>query len=318
MLLKQYKVLGCVMAFYPGEGFKEACERIARFVDFLLIVDNSPDSTLELFYINLPTNSEIIYNKNEGAVSGALNIALRRARESGFDYLQVFDQDTALTQEITDALIAGLQRNPTVALLSPRFVNLNTGFPGRVMLNLGKWRVKNIWPRTDIGLVNALFAITSATVIDVKKLPAELYYDERLIIDGVDVDFCLALRTAGLEIRVDTAQCIVHGIGNRRDGGGRWSPTNYSAHRKFLGAKNRVMVWRRYFRLFPGFVLNDIYVFILDSARTVLLENQRLKKSWAILEGLISGFSEKSIKTRKHKRASSINSGTPFDVTALL
>ena len=297
---KQYKTLACIVAFYPGANFEAVCRKAAGAVDLLLIVDNSPDCALSAQKLDFPENTAIICNKNEGAVAGALNIALTMARSKRFDYLQMLDQDTALPDSMLEPLMNALASDPKTALVAPRFINLNTNHPGRVMVNVRKWKIKNTWPREDIGQVNALFAITSASVLDIKKIPEDIYYDERLIVDGCDVDFCLALRQRGLDIRVDTSQCIVHGIGNRKDGGGRWSPTNYSPERKFLGAKNRAMVWRRYFKSFPGFVLNDIYVFLLDTARSVLLEKQRVKKFKAILSGVIGGIAEKNIRRRKH------------------
>jgi rhamnosyltransferase len=290
------------MAFYPGDKFESICRFIAENADFLLIVDNSPESTLLSANYNLPANTSIVYNKNNGAVAGALNIALELARTGKFEYLQLFDQDTVPPPGITAALVNTLVQNPAIVLVSPRFININTNFPGRLMMNYKKWRVKSIWPPNDIGLVSALFTITSASVINMKMLPDNFYYDERLIIDGCDVDFCLALRELGLEIAVDTSQCITHGIGNRKNGGGRWSPTNYSAQRKHLSAKNRVMVWRRYFNSYPGFVLNDIFVFTLDTARSVLLEKEKFKKFKAIFTGLISGARERDIKLRAHPR----------------
>lgn len=295
------KVLACVMAFNPGDQFENNCRVIANMVTTLLVVDNSPVGSLACQQIEWPGNIEIIYNKNLGAVAGALNIALFIARERGYDYLQLFDQDTEPPLQVTAKLISALKLNTEVVMISPRFTNLNTGYPGRVMTDVSKWKIKSIWPRTDIGMLNALFAISSASVIDINRLPAYLYYDERLIIDGCDVEFCLALKTAGFKILVDTSQCITHGIGNRKNGGGRWSPTNYSAQRKYLGAKNRVMVWRRYAGYYPGFILNDLYVFILDSLRTILLEKEKLKKFGAIINGVIAGFHEKKISDRRHR-----------------
>jgi len=60
------------------------------------------------------------------------------------------------------------------------------------------------------------------------------------------------------------------------------------------------MVWRRYFKDFPGFVINDCYIFILDTSRTVLLEKARFKKLWAITTGVVAGMREKNIADRKH------------------
>ncbi|AYL95127.1 glycosyltransferase [Mucilaginibacter celer] len=294
-------VLACIMAFYPGDQFEKNCKAIAEKVSFLLIVDNSPGSTLLNSTVSWPANTEIVYNKNEGAVAGALNIALKVARDRGFDYLQLFDQDTEPPLHVTSQLISALKANPHVVMISPRFTNMNTGHPGRVMMDISKWKIKSVWPRADEGLLNALFAINSASIINMNLLPKDLYYDERLIIDGCDVEFCLALKVKNHTILVDTSQCIIHGIGNRKNGGGRWSPTNYSAQRKYLGAKNRVIVWRRYFKNYPGFILNDLYVFFLDTARTVLLEKERFSKLGAILKGLFEGLKERDIATRKYR-----------------
>ncbi len=293
-----HNLLACVMAFYPSSQFVENCKLIASHADFLLIIDNSPERTLASVNEAWPINSEIIYNENKGAVAGALNIALRVARERNFDYLELFDQDTEPPLHVTNSLIGKLKANPDVVMIAPRFTNLNTGHPGRVMTEVSKWRTRSIWPKTDIGLVSALFTINSSSIINMKLLPKDIYYDERLIVDGCDVEFCLTLKAKNYTILVDTSVSITHGIGNRKNGGGRWSPTNYSAQRKYLGAKNRVMVWRRYAGNFPGFILNDIYVFFLDSVRTVLLEKQKPAKFKAIVKGILHGLMDKQIRKR--------------------
>ncbi len=252
-------VLACITAYYPGPEFENICRIISQQTGLLLIVDNSVEGNLSSQGINFSPNTLVVCNKNEDAISGALNTALKYARGHDFEYLHLFDQDTVPPADITGNLIPAFQTDPKAVIVSPRFLNSSTNFPGRVLLNINKWKVKNFWPGADIGIVNALFTISSAALIHIKRVPRDMFYDRRLFIDNCDVDFCLSLRNEGFEILVDTSVCVIHGIGSRKKGGGRWSATNYSPLRKQLSAKNRMMIWRRYRKNFPGYILNDFF-----------------------------------------------------------
>jgi hypothetical protein len=76
------KLLACIMAYYPGPEFERVCRTIAASATYLVIIDNSPDSSIQNDKFTWPHNSFIFYNKNNGAVAGALNIALAIARKS--------------------------------------------------------------------------------------------------------------------------------------------------------------------------------------------------------------------------------------------
>lgn len=291
-------VLSCITAYYPGNEFENVCRIIAQQTGFLLIIDNSTDNSLAGQQLTFSDNVKVIANSNRYALSGAFNIALQYAKDNGFEYLHIFDQDTVPPNDITTLLLKNFQDNNDVAIVSPRFLNSSTNFPGRVLAGISNWKVKSVWPNMDQGPIKALFTISSASLISINKLPQEAFYDTRLIIDGCDIDFCLSLKDAGLQVLVDPSVTVIHGLGGRRKGGGRWSATNYSPERKQLSAKNRVMIWRRYWDNYPGYVLNDLGVFILDSGRTVLLEKQRIKKIAALITGIWQGLREKTIEKR--------------------
>jgi rhamnosyltransferase len=292
-------VLACITAYYPGTEFENICSIIAQQAALLLIIDNSVEGNLINQGINFSDNIIIKANNNKGAVAGALNIALTYARENGFEYLHIFDQDTMPPAGITTALLAAFETDATAVIISPRFINSSTNHPGRVLTGISKWRVKSMWPKNDVGMVKVLFTISSASLVCIKRLPAEAFYDTRLVVDGCDIDFCLSLKNAGLEVFVNTSVCVWHGLGARKKGGGRWSATNYSPLRKQLSAKNRMMIWRRYWGNYTGYVLNDLYVFLLDSARTLLLEKDRFHKLIALCRGIWQGTQEKNIAERR-------------------
>jgi rhamnosyltransferase len=291
-------VLACITAYYPGSEFENVCRIISQQTRLLLIIDNSIEGNLDDQGIRFTDNTVIICNKNKNTISGALNIALQYARDNSFEFLHIFDQDTVPPADITQSLVQAFKTEPLAAIISPRFINSSTNFPGRVLASVSKWKVKSIWPKTNVGKIKVMFAISSASLIRMSRVPEDLFYDTRLVIDGCDIDFCLCLRNAGFDILIDTSAVVYHGIGARKKGGGRWSATNYSPLRKQLSAKNRMMIWRRYWGFYPGYVLNDFYVFLLDSARTLLLEKNRFGKLVALCKGIWQGMREKNITER--------------------
>jgi len=291
--------MACITAYYPGIEFENICRIISQQTGLLLVIDNSLEGNLNQQGINFTGNTIIIINKNKDTISGALNIALDYARDNNFEYLHIFDQDTVPPENITSALVKDFKTEPAAVIISPRFINSSTNFPGRVLSGVSKWKVKSVWPKLDVGMMEVLFTISSASLICITRLPEDSFYDTRLVIDGCDIDFCLYLRNAGFKIFTDTSVCVYHGIGARKKGGGRWSATNYSPLRKQLGAKNRVIIWKRYWNNYPGYVLNDFYVFLLDSARTLLLEKNHFSKLTALCKGIWQGIREKNISERK-------------------
>jgi hypothetical protein len=73
-----------VTAYYPGGGFHERINAIAGQVALVIVVNNSDSDSLSRD--DFAENVEIRFNKNIGAVAGALNIVLREARHLKFDY----------------------------------------------------------------------------------------------------------------------------------------------------------------------------------------------------------------------------------------
>lgn len=285
--MKDCRLLACVVTYSPDEEVPARLRAIAAQVDHVLVVDNTPARAM------LPVlgdNVSVLFNENRGAISGALNEGLRHARAHGFTHVVLFDQDTEIPQGLCDRLLAASHDRSEAAVVGPRYLNSSTGHPGRIVSVQGFWR-RSLWPSEKDPAFEALFLINSCSMLCIDRIPADLNYDEGLIVDNVDVDFCLALRRQGRTIWCLPQITVAHGIGARRKGSGKWSPTNYSPLRKFLQSKNRVIVWRRYLADHPGFVLQDILVWFLDSARTVVLENDRWGKLGAILKGFAQGWS---------------------------
>ncbi|WP_037485261.1 glycosyltransferase, partial [Sphaerotilus natans] len=274
------------VTYSPDDEVAGRLRAIATQVDHVLVVDNTPARAT---FPALGSNVSVLFNENRGAISGALNEGMRHARANGFTHMVLFDQDTEIPPGLCGRLLDASRTRPDAALIGPRYLNSSTGHPGRIVSLQGFWR-RSLWPVETEPAFEALFLINSCSLLRIDRIPAELRYDEGLIVDNVDVDFCLALRSHERTIWCIPSITVSHGIGARKKGAGKWSPTNYSPLRKYLQSKNRVIVWRRYLTHHPGFVLQDILVWFLDSARTVVLETGRLRKLGAILKGFVEGW----------------------------
>lgn len=283
---RSHRLLACVVTYSPDAAVPERLRAIAAQVDHVLVVDNTP-ARAELAVDD--ARISVVFNENRGAIAGALNAGLRYARQHGYTHLILFDQDTEIPAGLCERLMAFSQAQPQAAIVGPRYLNSSTGHPGRIVSTEGFFR-RSRWPQAGDAPFEALFLINSCSLLCLASLPGDLGYDEGLIVDNVDVDFCLALRRRGGSIWCAPGITVEHGIGARRKGAGKWSPTNYSPLRKYLQSKNRVLVWRRYLGDHPGFVLQDIVVWLLDSARTVVLESGRGEKLGAILRGFVHGW----------------------------
>jgi len=276
-----------IVTFNPDESVQPRIEEIARQVDKLYLIDNSPDAS-PIF--TPPTNTMVIHNKNEGGLAGALNIALRSARDSEFDFLFLFDQDTDITQDFCNNLLNASQNGEYAdfTLFGPRHVNASTNHAVRISTNKGP--LLSHWPQENDQPVECFFIINSCSLIDLRKLPSDLFYDEDLGVDMIDVDFCLAARGKGARSLCIPSITVRHGIGNKREGGHMFSPTNYSSHRKYLQTRNRFITWRRYSNFYPLLIISDMFIWALDSARTLVLEQGRASKARSILRGIIDGL----------------------------
>lgn len=286
-------LLACVVTYRPDEAVRQRIEAIALQVDHVIVVDNTPDSPniqRGRDYLGLDSAKiNVVFNQNRGAIAGALNVALGFARDRGFSHLVLFDQDTEIPPGLCACLLDCAAVHPSAGIIGPRYLNSSTGHPGRIVSMKGFFR-QNVWPASTLEPFEVLFLINSCSVLALDRIPTHLWYDESLIMDNVDVDFCLALRQAGRAIICFPSVTVMHGIGARKPGSSKFSPTNYPPQRKYLQSRNRVVVWRRYAGEHLGFVLQDIFVWLLDSARTLVLEPGRLEKSSAIVRGFLAGW----------------------------
>jgi rhamnosyltransferase len=291
--VRQANVCAAITAYNPDDLFHQRVNLIAEQVAYVIIIDNGDSNFLPPS--KLPDNVEIQINRNRGAVGGALNIALRRARVLSFEYLITFDQDSIVPADLIQKLVA-TSIEVQAAIVGPNYRNSATNAPGRFNV-YGQRLLISQWFPKPVGLREVYCVITSGMLIALRLLPTSMEYRTDFLVDLVDVEFCLKARTYGIRIFVNTDVCMVHTLGNRTSGSWRFSPTNYDPSRRYLTTRNRIILWSEFRRSFTAFVLTDIFLALADFLRTLMLEPNKRGMFSAYYRGVRDG-----VKTVWHAR----------------
>lgn len=194
------KVIAVVSTFEPSlEVVQRATEHV-KLVDHLIIVDDGSRNASALNAIDMPTISVIRLPRNEG-IAAALNAGMRDAIARGAELILTLDQDTTLDSDYVDrirATFAAALPETRVGIVLTSQVNHQPALPPR-------------YSPEGFGLVDE--GIQSGMVISAACLNDIGDLDERLFIDGVDIEYCLRARDAGWAVALAPDTNISHSIG---------------------------------------------------------------------------------------------------------
>ena len=140
-------------------------------------------------------------------------------------------------------------------------------------------------------------AITSGSLIKAEIFEAAGFYDETLFIDYVDTDFCLRVQKGGYKILSVSSAFLEHELGQRQARhffGLQISFRIHTAWRYYYIFRNRLLLYRRYWAIAPGWLLHDLRWLILEVGRIFLLEDGRKPKIRALMHGIKDGLRNKA------------------------
>ncbi len=263
----------CVLVLHePGPGGLEAVRRAARLVARLFVVDNSrPSVRLD----GMPGNVRRIRNGTNLGVARALNQGMLAARDQGFAYALLLDQDSVIERHSVERLLTAHAALDDAFIVCPRVLyEPDAAQP----------------PRKARGAVTRVnVAISSGSLVDLSRLDEVGLHDEKLFVDYVDFEYCLRAATRGcFTYRVEDA-VMHHWLGDQRAArflGIRCHPTRHSPERRYYKTRNMLYVWRKYFRTHPRWVMRSARKLVVEILEIWLFEDRKVEKSLACFEGL--------------------------------
>jgi rhamnosyltransferase len=218
---------------------------------------------------------ESILNERNRGLAAALNQGLDWGEERGLAWILTFDQDTTpgLTLVAEAGRVFDAHRGRPVAVIGAGWIRRRDGGTDC----------------EDPGGVEAAHVITSGALHYVPLWRTLGGFQEDFFIDYVDQEYCLRARSAGYVIARACVPTMSHAIGHPSR---RWmlfrpvSLTNHSPVRRYYITRNRIRVWRAYWRREPAYVAYDMRAAIKELVKLLLFEDVRLGKLRAIAAGI--------------------------------
>ncbi len=249
--------------------------------DFL-VVDNASDNINE-FASCLQGMShclELIRLPQNQGLAAALNRGLQHARDAGYAFALLFDQDSGIDQSYCADMMRAWHEASALdgrtAAIGPRLQDPETGrrTPFRVFNRVLGRSDRAVAPGST--LFQACFLITSGTLLRVDTLAQIGMMRDDYFIDNIDLEWCFRARSSGFSLYGTDQAILHHRIGEASDSllVRRGIIVNHSPLRSYYSTRNRLNLYRqRYAPL--GWKLRDVIRFVLKTVWLLLTSRQR-------------------------------------------
>ena len=279
-------VCAVIVTYHPDELIADRVNTLLQQAGHVIIVDNGSGSA-EIEYLKLVlvrNRVTFLHNETNLGLAAALNRGIREAKDRGYNWLVLLDQDSTpdenMVRELYQHFLAARDLCP-VALIGANFRVAN-------IANFANSPVaKGInWQEVEVVITSGMFMPLST----VERLGP---FRELFFVDLVDYDFCLRARTRGMKILMVTVPIMSHMVGateaKRFLGRVVW-PTNHSAFRRYLMTRNTLILLREYGLKEPIWARRWARAIIMTSIKAILLEEHRLEKFKEISRGVVDGI----------------------------
>lgn len=272
-------ICSVTVLYHPEEMVIENLGSYLGQVERAVIVDNS-ESRNEGLHERIGRAWKCVHlipNQKNLGIARALNQGMDYAMKQGCEYALLMDQDSSLRAETIDILKKALEDNERAFIAAP--------------VREDKDSVR--FSTAESPYTRRLSCVSSGSLVNLKYVSDVGLHDERLFIDLVDHEYCLRANSKGYEIIIANEARMRHRLGHmeeRKFLGMRFYPTHHSPLRKYYKARNSLYVWSKYFFRYPRYVLPGIGTFLKEYLETLLFEKDRMKKTRAILTGLMDFF----------------------------
>lgn len=277
--------MAVVTTFHPEPGLRGRMELLSREVDRILMVDNGsrePGRTEVQSLAELPNVDEVWNGENRG-LANALNQGLEWASARGAMWALLLDQDS--------------QPEPGIVAAATRV--LETAGPGMVaVVGSGIVGTDDRGFVPSGGWLEERAVITSGAFISIEAWRAIGGFRSDFFVDYVDIEFCLRARAHGYRVLRSLTPTLRHAIGRPVRHRLPWrtvTATHHDRARRYSITRNRMLVWRRYWRREPGFVIADAWAFTKELVKVVLFEDDRVRKARAIGAGTRDAFLRRTV-----------------------
>jgi rhamnosyltransferase len=270
-------VCAVFVTYKPRAEFIDNIVNVASQVDHVVVVDNGSSRETEhpLLELGMRPGCTVIPSVENLGIARALNLGVKYALESGYDWVCTFDQDSQVSDGFVSKMLDTYQQSPCpqkVAIIAPSYVDRESGV--RMQLK-----------RSGHGEI--LTAMTSGSVVPLTAIRKLGFFDESLYMDAVDTEFCLRARRKGMSI-LQSPAILWHSLGSTsyyRLFGLRFGVTHHAASRRYYMTRNRLRLLMRYASDWP-WIWRESRTMLLDVAKIAFAEDDKRRKFQAMAAGI--------------------------------
>jgi rhamnosyltransferase len=276
-------VCAVIVTYHPSTEMLENIAEVLAQVQGLVVVDNGSDAN-ELALLRGSSQTlgfQLIENEKNLGLAEALNQGVRWAESQGYLWVMLLDQDSKITEGFVRQMLAAWESHPDrqrLASIHPKYVDPETGVEPMV------WRARDGGP---------VVSTTSGALMPTWIFDRIGWFASEYFIDCVDIEYSLRARTEGYLIADATQAVLLHHAGHPRRLsflGFSFGPTHHSAMRRYYISRNRIAVYRKYFRAFPRWALQSMNEFLRDTIKCFVCEQNRARKCRNFLLGTWDGL----------------------------
>lgn len=279
------RLCAIVVSYFPDEEFPARVAQIAAQVGKVFLVDNATTgpSAETVQTAGQQPGVELLVNSNNQGVAGGLNIGLKNAIRSGFEWAILFDQDSApcptLARKLLD-LWHPLSIAGKPALLGSNYIDRHRGRPA---LRCADGEQTSAQPAV----------IISGTLLSLEAYKAIGPFREEFFMDLVDTDFCHRARNLGYGVYASCEPLMQHAVGHatsRSILGHRIWVSNHPAWRRYLMVRNSLILQAEAGQSGAGWLLRTFAKQLRKSLHVLLYEKDGLAKVRAMWRGFRDGI----------------------------
>lgn len=275
-------ICAVVVTYFPGEGLSDRVLRAKEQVGHAVIVDNatSGEALERVQAATCLPGIDWIQNPANLGIATALNQGVEWARQHGYKWALLLDDDTVPGPEMVATLIRAFEefpdRNRLAIIGTNRILN-----PGNEQLSLNRW-----WTIGDT-------VITSGSLLELSAAQRIGPFRDEFFMDFVDFEYCLRARSMGFQIVEILIPTMQHFIGDRktvRRLGLTIFEFNHRPWRSYYKIRNFMFVAREYLFKDPRWVFRMSWGMAKVSVVAALIEDSRIPKLRYTLLGFYDGL----------------------------
>ena len=278
-------VSAVIITYNVENDFKNRINKLKGKVNEIIVVDNGSKAETISMLKELEKEITIIYLEKNKGIAYALNKGIKYSIEKGYDWILTLDHDSIVTDNMINNMLKCYEGfegelKEKVAMLVPVHVEEKEHENNHVINN------EEVASKL---YTEVLTEITSGALTKSSIYKNVGLYDEKLFIDLVDHDYCLALNKKGFKVIQVNSAVLIHNLGDsikKSILGLKMIPTNHSPLRRYYMSRNIHYIWDKYKQDFPGWVLTDKRRFITENLKIILFENNKIEKLKYIREGI--------------------------------